>query len=115
MEDAIDIDVAIPKRFPLAGQALQDFVASEKHAAMIQQQQAERQAMLREVELAKGQLRLGEDEGGSATSIATKGPSSTTNSSSSQAATKVYNKRPRKKSRFDQSLFLKFSKPLHRK
>jgi hypothetical protein len=62
--------------------------------------------MLREVELAKGQLRLGEDE-------ATSGGAGLASSIKAMAPMRMAAPRPRKKSRFDSSLFLKFSKPLH--
>ena len=99
MEDSITIDVRVPHRAPLAGAELKRFLESEEAARLQEQAEQEKRAMLREVEIAKGQLRLGEDETG-------------TESKSTTTAVTVA-ARPRKKSRFDSSLFLKFSKPLH--
>ena len=123
MDDSIWIDVPVPKRMPLAGAELKSFWATEEEARLQRIQWQRQQAMLREVELAKGQLRLGEDDaGGTATTTTSSGDAlGTTSSSSATTANKgrspgktsALTTRPRKKSRFDQSLFLKFSKPLH--
>lgn len=103
MDDEVKVDVNVPHRAPLAGIELKAFL--DKEEALKKQKKAaqERQAMLREVELAKSQLRLGEEEEGKSTSAPPK------------VATKqtVSSQRPKKKSRFDSSLFIKFSKPLH--
>lgn len=109
MEDCVSVDVLVQRRTPLLGQELKLFMEREETARLAKRRLEEQQAMLREVELAKGRLRLGEeqqsqrnvgqkldvsgrDEGGVGGSI-----------------------RPKKRSRFDSSLFFKFSKPLHRK
>jgi cleavage and polyadenylation specificity factor subunit 2 len=102
MEDSIVIDVNIPHRAALKGAELKRFLENEEAARLQSQAEEEKRAMLREVEIAKGQLRLGEDEGG------------TTTASDPKATVTTSTSRPRKKSRFDSTLFLKFSKPLHR-
>lgn len=109
MEDSVNVDVLVPRRTPLAGQELKTFLEEEEFARLSKRKQEEEQAMLREVELAKGRLRLGDEQQGQSqqtpmlsnesTSVTSKGPNSLV--------------RPKKKSRFDSSLFLKFSKPLH--
>lgn len=98
MEDSIDVDASVPVRKPLTGTELKDFLASEEAKQQALKRENEKKAMLAQVELAKGQLHLGEDE-----TVARR-----------QAAqpVKKYN-RPKKKGRFDSSLFLKYSKPLH--
>jgi cleavage and polyadenylation specificity factor subunit 2 len=112
MEDSVEVDVLVPKRRPLAGAELQQFLEEEEAARRAQRRKEEEEAMLREVELAKGRLRLGEDVGaGPATGGSTaRGIDSAAGSSSLANLPYV---RPKKKSRFDSSLFLKFSKPLH--
>ena len=122
MDDSIFVDVQVPHRAPLVGQELNAFLAEEEAKRQYQKQQEEQQAMLREVEIAKGQLRLGEDEG--TTGVDTAGTSGGTSGTGGDAAkatgaggktssSTVVKGRPKKKSRFDSSLFLKFSKPLH--
>jgi cleavage and polyadenylation specificity factor subunit 2 len=112
MEDSVEVDVLVPKRRPLSGAELQQFLEEEEAARRAQRRKEEEEEMLREVELAKGRLRLGEDVGA--------GPSvsgsSSTGIESSAVASSIAHlpyARPKKKSRFDSSLFLKFSKPLH--
>lgn len=98
MEDVVEVDMLVPHRAALAGQELKEFQTSEERAMQKRNAEEERRAMLEQVELAKGQLRLGEeDKKATVTKLA---PTIAT--------------RPKKKSRFDSSLFLKFSKPLHR-
>jgi cleavage and polyadenylation specificity factor subunit 2 len=104
MDDSVTIDVNVPHRAPLVGPELKVFLANEEAERLKQLKEEEKRAMLREVELAKGQLRLGEED--------TMGPTATEGKTSS-GTTAVSSSRPRKKSRFDSSLFLKFSKPLH--
>ncbi len=120
MDDVLNVDVLVPRRKPLLGNELSAFLEREEAARIAQRKLEEEQAMLREVELAKGRLRLGEDTGANA-SVGTSGVSSvgkssmdkdSTSSSASSAAHLPFF-RPKKKSRFDSSLFLKFSKPLH--
>jgi cleavage and polyadenylation specificity factor subunit 2 len=105
MDDSVVVDVQVPIRAPLVGSELKAFLADEEAARLKQKKQEEKRAMLREVELAKGQLRLGEEEAGG--QLASESKTSATSSAPGGSA------RPRKKSRFDSSLFLKFSKPLH--
>lgn len=106
MDDVVAVDVNVPNRAPLVGPELKAFLASEESARVKQMKEEEKQAMMREVELAKGQLRLGEEDTGGLV------PSEAKASGSSSAATGTAS-RPRKKSRFDSTLFMKFSKPLH--
>jgi cleavage and polyadenylation specificity factor subunit 2 len=91
--DQIPVDVAVRLTQSLQGTELAAFSAREEAARQVQLEQAKQEAILREVEFAKGQLRLGEEADKKVSVVATS--------------------RPRKKSRFDQSLFLKYSKPLH--
>jgi len=108
MDDTVVVDVNVRHRAPLAGQELKKFLADEEQARLLHKQEQEKQALLREVEIAKGQLRLGEQQEGG-TSVISASTAETQRSASSARS------RPRKKSRFDSTLFMKFSKPLHRK
>jgi cleavage and polyadenylation specificity factor subunit 2 len=105
MEDVVEVDVLVPHRSPLRGAELKEFLAQEEAARKAQQAEEERRAMLEQVELAKGQLRLGEEE---------EKQKETPKSKATTTAIAV-SSRPKKKSRFDSSLFIKFSKPLHSK
>lgn len=111
MEDSVEIDVLVPRRTPLAGQELKIFLEQEEFARLSKRKQEEEQAMLREVELAKGRLRLGEEQQGQNQQL-TSQDGSTKSKLLNVKNPKLY-VRPKKKSRFDSSLFLKFSKPLH--
>jgi hypothetical protein len=122
MDDVLNVDVLIPFRKPVVGNELSAFLEREEADRIAQRKREEEEAMLREVELAKGRLRLGEDtgasNGGSSSAIgggnSSSGPNQGGSSSSSISnATHLPFFRPKKKSRFDSSLFLKFSKPLH--
>ena len=105
MEDVVQVDVVVPVRAPLAGNELKTFLASEEQARQAQKAAEEKRVMLQQVELAKGQLHLGEeDTAGVSESVTVKKTTPTPAISSS---------RPKKKSRFDSTLFLKFSKPLY--
>ncbi len=138
MADVIDVDAMVPKRSPLQGMELKLFLEKEEAQRARERQEEERRAMLREVELAKGRLRLNnnasEDGGGGAqdaTTATTTGSSgagtrtgsgnnaaSSTGSagaSGSTATTVASSSRPKKRSRFDADLFLKYSKPCHSK
>jgi hypothetical protein len=117
MADVVDVDVPVPHRSPLAGVELQAFLAEEEKARKRKQAEKERKAMLAEVEKAKESLHLADDDAGGVATAAVSGDKSSA-ASSRIAGTKAKSgatttKRPRKKSRFDQNLFLKFSKPLH--
>mmetsp|Transcript_3593 Transcript_3593/g.10210 ORF Transcript_3593/g.10210 Transcript_3593/m.10210 type:complete len:1064 (+) Transcript_3593:243-3434(+) len=117
MADIVDVDVPVPHRSPLAGLELQAFLAEEEKARKRKQAEKERKAMLAEVEKAKESLHLGDDDAGGVSTAAVSSDKSA-GASTRIAGTKakggaVATKRPRKKSRFDQNLFLKFSKPLH--
>ena len=67
---------------------------------------------MREVELAKGRLRLNEEESGTS---GVKAPGSSGVGTQSTDAQGQDSSRPKKKSRFDANLFLKYSKPCHSK
>ena len=108
MDDVVQVDVLVPTRAPLAGNELKDFLVEEEEARQKKIAEEKKRALLEEVELAKGQLRLGEED---------TTPAVVTSESSAvkKASTPMASGRPKKKSRFDSTLFLKFSKPLHRK
>jgi cleavage and polyadenylation specificity factor subunit 2 len=126
MDDVLNVDALVPRRKPLVGNELSTFLEKEEAARVAQRKREEEQAMLREVELAKGRLRLGEDTGtnpsiggggnlsslGGVNSSSGNGPNEGGSSSASKVAQLPFF-RQKKKSRFDSSLFLKFSKPLH--
>ena len=110
MEDIVDCDVLVPKRAALAGTELQSFLQKEEEMRRKAKAEEERLAMLKEVELAKGRLRLNEND--EPTSL--KGDSSGDGKSKySSKDSKDSSNRPKKKSRFDANLFLKYSKPCH--
>jgi len=128
MEDVVDCDALVPKRSVLAGMELQLFLEKEEEMRLKEKAEEERLAMLREVEIAKGRLRLTEtdDTGGGAGGSGSAGKSGSGNKSSDYASSStlshthssstgqdVVSTRPKKKSRFDANLFLKFSKPCH--
>jgi hypothetical protein len=101
MDDSVVVDVQVPVRAPLVGTELKAFIADEEAARLKHKKLAEKRAMLREVELAKGQLRLGEED------TTTTGGQLVSESNKTSAASGVTggSTRPRKKSRFDSSLF----------
>ena len=105
MDDVVQVDVLVPTRAPLAGNELKVFLAQEEEARQKKIAHEKEKAMLEEVERAKGQLRLGEED---TTTTAT-----SESAAAKKAPTPLANNRPKKKSRFDSTLFLKFSKPLH--
>ena len=125
MADSVVIDVNVPIRAPLAGHELKIFLEQEEAKRQAYIKAAEKRAMLAQVELAKGQLHLGEDD--TAQSMTTMSsatskdnnnkPSTFTTTSSSTSmvpsSSTLRSRRPKKKSRFDSTLFLKFSKPLY--
>jgi cleavage and polyadenylation specificity factor subunit 2 len=112
MEDSVQVDVFVPRRSPLVGNELKAFVDKEEAKRRAQRRFEEEQAMLREVELAKGRLRLGED-GTAADLSSTAGGN--TDAKKGDAASSIAHLpyASKKKNQFDSSLFLKFSKPLH--
>jgi len=136
MADMVEVDTLVRRRIPLAGAELQAFLKKEELTRLEEKKIEEQKAMLREVELAKGRLRLGDNEeeqevvthvtttsttnAGDKKSGATAGGESTSSSSkrgsssSSLTTTSMYH-RQKKKSRFDSTLFIRFSKPLHMK
>lgn len=123
MDDVLKVDVLVPWRKPLVGHELSVFLEKEETARVAQRKLEEEQAMLREVELAKGRLRLGDDSGinpsgsgGASLSGGRNSSGNATEGGTSSTASKAAHLpffRVKKKSRFDSSLFLKFSKPIH--
>jgi len=101
MGDVVSVDVLVPHRAPLRGKELESFLKDEERIKRRKREEEERKAMLREVELARGRLRLGEDESNI---------KDTTNKQQYQP--KEVLSSPLKKTKFDSNLFLKFSKPL---
>lgn len=106
MADEVTVDVHVPHRAALAGAELKAFLADEEAERVRVQAEMEKKAMLQEIEQAKGRLRLGEDDTGGA-----KGSAAAASTSKASGASSTG--RPKKKSRFDQNLFIKFSKPVH--
>ena len=113
MEDSVLVDVRVPNRHNLAGSELQSFLEQEEAARLAKRKQAEEAAMLREVELAKGRLRLGEEQQQNPQQAPLAASAVTDSKEDGIMKKKWLHIRPKKKSRFDSSLFLKFSKPLH--
>ena len=133
MPDEIIVDVHVPHRAPLKGAELQAFLAEEERELRSRQAEMEEKAMMKEIELARGRLRLGVGEGdeatvttGTVTSDTSGGVQSTvvgpskvsstsgkTTASAGGGGLSSSSTRPKKKSRFDQKLFIKFSKPVH--
>ena len=120
MADEIGVDVFVPHRAPLAGDELKEFLAEEEEERRRKRKEAEEREMMREIELARGRLRLGDDDAagggaGGATGGSGKaaGAGASKTASGKTGATSAPSSRPKKKSRFDQSLFIKFSKPVH--
>ena len=98
----------VPKRRPLEGEELKQFLLEEEIALKNKQDREEKEKLLKEVELAKGRLHLGEE--GDTDPV----PSTSQQTTSNVVATKSASSSkqpPNKKSRFDSNLFLKFSKP----
>ena len=118
MDDCITVDVNVPVRAPLQGLELQQFGAREEAQRRVRLEEAQKRALLEEVEFARGQLKLGDggaEDGITTTSTNTSTSAMTTKSISAGSTTAQSRTvaRPRKKSRFDSALFIKFSKPLH--
>ena len=116
MDDVVECDILVPKRAALGGSELQSFLEREEEMRQREKAEEERLAMLREVELAKGRLRLNENEESSTVKAGESAESSSKSKlSSSGNKDSSSNIRPKKKNRFDANLFLKFSKPCHSK
>ena len=121
MADSVTIDVNVPIRAPLSGNELKLFLEQEESKRQAYIKAAEKRAMLAQVELAKGQLHLGEDDTttqplttmSSSMVIDASKPSTIVTASSTTMVSLSSRSRPKKKSRFDSTLFLKFSKPLY--
>ena len=128
MPDEVVVDAYVPHRAPLRGRELLEFLAEEEREVRSRKAEMEERAMMREIELARGRLRLGGgdgDEGGAVAGAAGGGatgaggggiaPSSgqMTVMATATAGGVSSSSRPKKKSRFDQALFIKFSKPVH--
>jgi len=62
MEDEISVDVLVPARCTLEGKDLLEFNRREEHERRRRAAEEERIALLKEVELARGRLRLGEED-----------------------------------------------------
>jgi len=119
MEDEITVDVFVPTRSPLEGKELLEFNASEERERRKRAEEEERIALLKEVELARGRLRLGEDDLARENATASGGvgeqASTSANKMEEDGVLPGEDKGTapsRKKSRFDSNLFLKYSKPL---
>ncbi len=115
MDDVVECDVLVPKRAALRGSELQSFLEKEEEMRQRERAKEERLAMLREVELAKGRLRLSETDEASSSQKESAGSTSNSKLLSTENNDTSTIKRPKKKSRFDANLFLKFSKPCHSK
>jgi cleavage and polyadenylation specificity factor subunit 2 len=117
MPDEVLVDAYVPHRAPLRGVELQEFLAEEEREVRLKKAEMEHLTMMKEIELARGRLRLGVGDADETTT--TSGTSNTATTSSAVAATTASatttttSSRPKKKSRFDQALFIKFSKPVH--
>lgn len=124
MPDSVTINVPVPVRRALRGAELRSYLDEQERLRQEQLRKEEELAMLREVELAKGQLRLGEQQQQTSSSQQEASETAPAKSSAGKMAGSagggpgvgvgVGSTRPKKKSRFDSSLFIKFSKPLHR-
>jgi cleavage and polyadenylation specificity factor subunit 2 len=118
MADIVECDTMVPKRSALAGVELKSFLLQEEAKRLKEKAAEERRAMLREVELAKGRLRLNEEEatagGGSGKTLGASGATSA-GTKAKDGKGQDMSSRPKKKSRFDANLFLKYSKPCHSK
>jgi cleavage and polyadenylation specificity factor subunit 2 len=118
MADSVECDVLVPKRTPLAGTELKVYLAQEESKRQKRKAEEERRAMLREVELVKGRLRVTEEDNTAGASTLGSGAVSgqaLVKQADADAPTSSSTSRPKKKSRFDANLFLKFSKPCHSK
>ena len=126
MPDEVVVDVHVPHRAPLKGSELQAFLAEEEKEVRSRKAEMEERAMMKEIELARGRLRLGAGDGEETAVIKATGTiegmvGQTTVGEARKASTLSSNTtvsvggttRPKKRSRFDQNLFIKFSKPLH--
>lgn len=117
MPDEVVVDVHVPHRAPLKGSELQAFLAVEEREVRSRQAEMEEKAMMKEIELARGRLRLGAGDGEEVVvTKATGGGDTAGGQTTAGGALKALaggNTRPKKRSRFDQNLFIKFSKPVH--
>jgi len=110
MDEVLECNILVPRQQALRGLELQQFQQKEERRLLQHQQKQQEQAMLREVELAKGQLRLDDDETTVMEDVSgSRSPIKRSAATSNYASMMM----PKKKSRFDSSLFIKFSKPLH--
>jgi len=110
MPDEVSVDVYVPHRAPLSGRELQTFLAQEEEERRVKKAEMEERQMMKEIELARGRLRLGGDGDDDKTTTASK---TTSGGTTTKTTASTASSRPKKKSRFDQSLFIKFSKPVH--
>lgn len=121
MPDEVLVDTYVPHRAPLRGVELQEFLAEEDREVRLKKAEMEHLTMMKEIELARGRLRLGVGDADETTTTVSSGsnnatsPTGATATTVSSATTATSSSRPKKKSRFDQALFIKFSKPVHSK
>lgn len=113
MADEVGVDVYVPHRAPLAGAELKSFLNEEEEERRHKKEEAEKVAMMREIELARGRLRLGDDDAGANGAAGKTGTASAAGTKAAPKGATAASSRPKKKSRFDQNLFIKFSKPVH--
>ena len=123
MDDVIEVQLLVPHRAPLAGAELTKFQEAEEAQRLKRKKEEERRAMLREVEFAKASLHLGAEDGasgsGALSSNTIKGKREEDGGGGGGGGMEKDSittiTRPKKKSRFDASLFLRYSKPCHSK
>ena len=130
MPDEVLVDAYVPHRAPLKGKELAAFLAEEERELRSRKAEMEERAMMREIELARGRLRLGVGDseevavtgtggsagaadGANASSLGQMATTTTTTNAAAAGGGASSSSRPKKKSRFDQALFIKFSKPVH--
>lgn len=118
MPDEVLVDAYVPHRVPLRGLELQEFLAEEERELRLKKAEMEHLIMMKEIELARGRLRLGVGDADETTTTVSSGSNNATSSTGAtattvSATTTTTSSRPKKKSRFDQALFIKFSKPVH--
>ena len=117
MPDEVLVDAYVPHRAPLRGVELQEFLAEEEREVRLKKAEMEHLTMMKEIELARGRLRLGVGDADETTTVSgvsnNTTPSTGVTATMASSTTTTTSSRPKKKSRFDQALFIKFSKPVH--
>lgn len=127
MADEIAIDVLVPARRRLEGEELALFTHQEEEARRKRVAEEERIELLKEVELARGRLRLGEedlakqqkqqkqeeeDDDGDVNMASTQNTLSITPAQRRRQSSQASKSRNSKRKKFDSNLFLKYSKPI---